>query len=537
MPDSSTRWTKEVRTRLSSLRLSPARESEIVEELSQHLDDRWRELVSVGASADEATCLTLAEFRDGDVLARYMAPLRQAHAPLLVTPGAPAGFGLTSFLQNMRYVVRVFWKQPGFAAVAVLTLALGIGATTAIFSVVHGVLLKPLPFYEADRLVALYHFAPGFGAGGHFPQSPATYFTYRDHKRVFEDLAVWRTDNVSVIRNGEPEQIQALRFSDGMPSLLGVRPALGRLIRKEDDLPSAPRCVVLTHGYWQRAFGAAPGAIGQSLVIDATSYEIVGVLPASFKLLETDPQVVLPYRLDRATTFADPGFSPRGVARLKPGVTLSQANDDIARMIPLVVEQFPLHPGVTREMYDGVGLAPNVRPLSEEVIGELGRPLWILLGTVALVLLMAWTNVASLQLVRAEGRQREFAVRAALGASRIRLVAELLSESLTLGLAGGAVGILVAEGGIALLRRMAPAALPRVNDIGIDGVVLLFTLLVTVATALLFGLLPKRLLSCDRSSRASSDPRRCKRSASRFHQTSSRISSRWRALMKRSPSA
>jgi predicted permease len=490
MPDPSTRWTQEVRTRLSSLQLSPTRESEIVEELSQHLDDRWRELIAGGASPDEATRLTLAQFRGDDVLAKYMAPLRQAHAPSPITPGAPTGKAFPDLLRNLQYAARILWKQPGFSAVAVLTLALGIGATTAIFSVVYGVLLKPLPFYEADRLVALYHFAPGFAAGGHFPQSPATYFTYRDHKRVFEDIAVWRTDNVSVIRNGEPEQIQALRFSDGMPSLLGVRPELGRLIRREDDVPGAPRCVVLTHGYWQRAFGAAPDVIGQSLSVDAASYEIVGVLPASFKLLETDPQVVLPLRLDRATTFADPGFGPRGVARLKRGVTLSQANDDVARMIPLITEQFPLHPGVTREMYDGVGLAPNVRPLSEEVIGELGRPLWILLGTVGVVLLMAWTNVASLLLVRGEGRQREFAVRAALGASRGRLAAELLWESVTLGLAGGAVGILFAQAAIALLRRMAPAALPRVNDIGIDGVVLLVTLLLSVVPALLFGLLP-----------------------------------------------
>jgi putative ABC transport system permease protein len=486
MPD----WAGEVRARLSSLRLSPTRESEIVEELSQHLDDRWRELIAGGASRDEAVQLTLAEFRGRDVLAKHMAPLRQAHAPLPVTPGAPAEHVLAGLWHNLRYVVRALRKQPGFAAVSILTLALGIGATTAIFSVVYGVLLKPLPFYEANRLVALYHFAPGFAAGGHFPQSPATYFTYRDHARVFEDIGVWRADNVSVIRNGEPEQIRALRFSDGMLSLLGVRPEVGRLIRKEDDVPGAPKRVVLSHGYWERAFGTTQSVIGQSLTIDATPYEIVGVLPASFKLLDTDPQVVLPLGLNRATTVADPGFGPHGVARLKPGVTLSQANNDIARMIPLIVEQFPLQPGVTRQMYDAVGLAPNVRPLSEEVIGEMGRPLLILLGTVGIVLLMAWTNVASLLLVRAEGRQREFAVRGALGASRGRLAAELLSESLMLGLAGGAVGILFAQAGIGLLRRMAPAALPRVDEIGIDSVVLLFTLTLSVATALLFGLLP-----------------------------------------------
>ena len=188
MPD----WAPEVRTRLSSLRLSPTRESEIVEELSQHLDDRWRELIAGGASQEEATQSALAEFRSGDVLAKHMAPLRQARAPLAITPGAPTGRGFIGLLQNLRYVVRVLWKQPGFTAVAVLTLALGIGATTAIFSVVYGVLLKPLPFHEPDRLVALYHLAPGFGTN-ELPQSAATYFTYRDNARVFEDIGLWNT--------------------------------------------------------------------------------------------------------------------------------------------------------------------------------------------------------------------------------------------------------------------------------------------------------------------------------------------------------
>ena len=438
---------------MSSLQLSPTRESEIVEELSQHLDDRWRELIAGGASPDEATRLTLAQFRGGDVLAKYMAPLRQAHAPSPITPGAPTEHVLAALVQNLRYAARILWKQPGFAAVAVLTLALGIGATTAIFSVVYGVLLKPLPFHEPDRLVALYHLAPGFGGARKWPQSPATYFTYRDNARVFEDIGVWNAEDVSVNRSGEPEQVRALRVTDGMLSLLGVRPELGRLVRKEDDVPGAPDRVILSHGYWQRAFGAARDVVGQSLVINARPYEIIGVLPASFKLLDTDPQVVLPLRLNRATALTGPGFGPHGVARLKPGVTLSQANDDIARMIPLIVEQFPLQPGVTRQMWQGVGLAPNVRPLSEDVIGEMGRPLWILLGTVGIVLLMAWTNVANLLLVRAEGRQRELAVRGALGASRGRIAAELLSESLMLGLAGGALGVLFAQAGIGLLAK------------------------------------------------------------------------------------
>jgi putative ABC transport system permease protein len=392
-------------------------------------------------------------------------------------------------VKDARHAARGLARTPGFSATAVLTLALGIGSTTAIFSVVYGVLLKPLPFGDPDRLVALYHLAPGFGPGTNGPQGAASYFTYRDHGRVFEDIGLWSTDNVSIIRNGTPEQVRALRVTDGTLSLLGARPEVGRLMSREDDVPDAPLCVVLTHGYWQRTFGAARDVVGQSLLINTRPYEIVGVLPASFKLLDTDPQVILPLRLNRATTRTG-GLMYSGLARLKPDVTLAQANDDIARIIPLIVEQFPLEAGVTQQMWDSVGLAPNVRPLAESVIGEMSRPLWILLGCVGFVLLMAWSNVANLLLVRAEGRQRELAVRTALGASRGRIAAGQLLESLMLGLAGGALGILFAQACIGLLRRMAPVALPRVDDIGIDQVVLLVTLTTSVATSLLFGLVP-----------------------------------------------
>jgi predicted permease len=390
---------------------------------------------------------------------------------------------------DLRFASRILAKDRWFTAVAVLTLALGIGATTAIFSVVYGVLLKPLPFYEPDRLVALYHFAPGFVRGGNVPQGEATYFTYRDNRRVFEDIGLWTAEKVAVLRNGAPEEVRALRVTDGTLSLLGVRPELGRLIRGEDDAPDSPFRVVLTHGWWQRALGGARDIVGQSVIVNARPYEIIGVLPASFKFLDTDPEIVVPFRLNRANA-APGGFGPSGIARLKPNVTLAQANDDIARMIPLIVEQFPLSPGMTREMWDGVGLAPNVRPLAEDVIGNMGRPLWILLGTVSFVLLLAWTNVANLLLVRAERRQREFAVRGALGASRGRIASALLAEALMLGLAGAGLGVLFAQGGIVLLRSIAPVALPRVDEIGIDLVVLLVTLVTSLAMSLVFGLVP-----------------------------------------------
>ena len=337
-------------------------------------------------------------------------------------------------------------KQPGFAALAALTLALGIGANTAIFSVVYGVLLKPLPFHEPERLVGVWHRAPGLNIPL-LEQGAATYFTYRESSRVFEDIGLWDSEEVSITGRGEPERAQALWVTDGLLPILRVQPLLGRFFTKEDDAPGSPRRAILTHGYWQRRFGGAPDVIGRSLNVDGRPCEVIGVLPPSFKFLRTDPAVLLPFQFNRAEVRVG-DFSYRGVARLKPGVTLEQANADVARMIPLTFDRFAMWPGFTRKMFDEAGLAPNVRPLSQDVIGDVGRVLWILVGTVGIVLLIACANVANLFLVRAEGRQQELAVRVALGASRSRIARELLSESVGLALAGGALGLLLAWAGI-----------------------------------------------------------------------------------------
>jgi predicted permease len=383
------------------------------------------------------------------------------------------------FWRDLGQAGRVLRRSPGFTAVAVLTLALGIGATAAIFSVVYGVLRKPLPFHEPERLVGLYH----RGRGINLPvmnQGPATYFTYLDDQRSFEGIGAWDRQEVSITRRGEPERVEALAVTEGTLPLLRVQPIRGRLFSEEDDRPGSPMRVILAYGYWQRKLGGAQDVIGQALEIDGAPVDIVGVLPASFKFLRNDPAVVLPMQLDRAGV-RGVTFAFQALGRLKPGVTLAAANADVARMIPLV-ERVP--------GYKALRLEPNVRPLMEDVTGNVGRFLWILMGAAGMVLLIACANVANLFLVRAEGRQRELAVRAALGANHGRIIRELLAESLMLGLAGGAAGLLLARAAIELLRTLAPATLPRVDEISIDPVVLLFTVVISLSTGILFGLIP-----------------------------------------------
>ena len=386
---------------------------------------------------------------------------------------------IADLLRDVLYGVRQHLRRPGFALVSILTLGLGVGATTAIFSVVNGVILKPLPFSEPERLVGVHHQG--------YAQGPGTFFTYRDQNRTFAAVGAWEANEVSIAGRGEPERVEALAVTAGTLPLLGVKPARGRLFTREDDAPGSPLRVVLTHGYWQRAHGGDPGVVGRTIRIDAEVAEVIGVLPESFRFLRRHPTVVLPMRLDPA----DPSsFDFAAIARLKPGVTLAQANADLARMIPLLPAQ-----------YAAFELRPDVRPLVRDVIGEVDRPLWILLGTVAIVFLIACANVANLFLVRAESRQQELAVRAALGAGRGRVARQLISESLVLALLGGLVGLFLANAGTRLLRRMAPAELPRVEEIGIDPTVLLFTLAVSLAAGVCCGLVPVARLGADDASR------------------------------------
>jgi putative ABC transport system permease protein len=472
-PSLGARWAAEVRERLAPLRLSPAREAEIVDELSQHLDERYKELIAGGATPEDATRLALADFRSGNLLAQYLAPLKLAREAVPPPVAAPTGHAFTDLWQDLRYAVRIFWKRPAFSVTAVLTLALGIGATTAIFSVVYGVLLKPLPFNDPDGLVTIRHVAP-HGAGTN--HGPGTYLTYLENQRVFEAIGAWDSTELSITGAGEPERVQALQVSATTLPLLRVQPRVGRFFAAEDDGPGSPPRVVLTYGYWQRRFGGAESVIGKTLVVSGTAAEVIGVLPPSFKFLRTRPEILLPLPFDPSAPRGI-SFGFQALARLKGGVTLAQANADLGRMISLLPPVFAQ-----------LELQPNVQPLAADVIGNVGDILWILLAAVGVVLLIACGNVANLFLVRAETRHQEFAMRAALGASRGRITRTLLSESLVLALAGGAVGVGLAQAAIELLRRLAPTELPRLDEIALDPTVLLFTVGVSVLSGVVFGL-------------------------------------------------
>jgi len=389
---------------------------------------------------------------------------------------------------RLSQVLRRLARMPLFTGVAVFTLAIGIGANTAIFSVIDGVLLKPLPFPHSDDLIVADHAAVGINMP-HAGAAPFLYFTYREDGRSFEDIGLWTSGMMSVTGLAQPEEVRTLVVTDGVLPLLRVQPMLGRVFSKTDDTPGSPDAVILTAGYWRAKFGADPSVIGRTLMLDSKPREIVGVLPDTFRFLDVKPSVLLPLQLDRSKTFLG-NFSFTAIARLKPGVTIEQAQADAARMVPISLNRFPPFPGGSVKMFEEARLTPTFRSLKTDLVGDLRTVLWVLMGTIGMVLLIACANVANLLLVRAESRQQELAIRAALGAGSGRIARELLLESVSLGVLGGAVGLALAFGALRLLVALASGNIPRLDDIGIDAPVLLFTLALSVGAGLLFGAIP-----------------------------------------------
>jgi predicted permease len=388
----------------------------------------------------------------------------------------------------MRHVLRRLLHQPLFTAIAVATLAIGIGANAAIFSVVQGVLLKPLPFQRPGELVGVNHSAAGVGlknAG----TAPFLHFTYLAESKTLQDIGLWRGDTSSITGRGEPEEIEEIDVTHRILPILGVQPRLGRWFSEKDDTPGSPETVMLAYGYWRTKFGGDPAIVGQGLLVDGRPREIIGVMPERFHFLDRKPALILPLRLDPSKTYLG-NFSYQGIARLKPNVALTQANADVTRMIPIGLARYPPFPGYSVKMFQDAKLMAALRPLKDELVGEIGSVLWVLMGTIGLVLLIACANVANLLLVRAEGRQQELAIRAALGAGRAHIVRELLLESVTLGVFGGVAGLGLAYAALRVLVAIAPATLPRLDEIAIDGVVVGFTLAISILAGLVFGSIP-----------------------------------------------
>ncbi len=393
---------------------------------------------------------------------------------------------MSGAFRSLRSVAHRLTRTPTFTAVAIVTLAVGIGANTAIFSVVNGVLLKPLPYPEPDRLVTAGPTAPGLGYD-QISFSDATYFYFKEQNRTLENLAAWTSTTRNLTGLDRPLRLDALAATHTIFPTLRVRPALGRSIGQDDDLPGAAAVGILTHEFWIETFGADPDILGRTIELDRTSTEIIGVMPEGFEIPTESVDILIPLRLDPAAP-AELNHYLAGVGRLAPGVSVEEASRDLERVGNTLVEAFP--DTYTPQMNEEARFGGAATSLRTEIVGDVSTALWVILGTVGFVLLIACANVANLFLVRAEGRQREIALRTALGADLGSLARYFLGESMGLAVMGGVLGTALAYIGLQVLLATAPDTIPRLGEVRIDPAVLLFTAGISAVAGLLFGAFP-----------------------------------------------
>jgi putative ABC transport system permease protein len=462
--------------RLTSWATSAQDEESLRAEIDEHIALQTAENLRSGLSPIDARRQALLKF--GNVEAMKELYRDQRSLPFIET-----------LVSDTRHALRRLRKAPAFSAAVILTLAMSVGANTAIFGVIDSILIRPLPYPGADDIVGISHTAPGVPAfSGSFGSSASMYFTYREENRTFQQIGFWSSGGATVTGIAEPELPRALFVTYGVLDTLDVKPLLGRGFSQADDTPRSPDTVMLTYGYWQRRFGGDRSIVGRTLTIDSRPRTVIGVMPAEFRF-GRDPELILPLRFERNKLFLG-GFGYQTVARLKPGVTVEQANIDVARMVGVWLNAWPPDPGIDLALFQNARLTPTLHPLKQEIVGDIGTALWVVMGTLGLVLLIACANVANLLLVRAEARRPELAVRAALGAGWRRIAREMLVESLTLGALGGAVGLGLAYAALRILVAKGPGTLPRLHEIGINPFVVAFALGVSLLSGALFGVIP-----------------------------------------------
>jgi len=475
-------WKSEVRLRLRDVQIDPTRHAQIVEELSGHLADRHRALLARGTSAEEAHQTVLQELSDGDTLAREIRRVSdRVELEPPVAGGVPRRPWLESLWQDVRYGARVLRRSPGFTAVAAITLALGVGANTAIFTVVNAVVLRPLPFSEPDRLIRVWESNPEKG-WPQFSASHPNFLDWRAQARSFERLAAQTGAGFTLTSGGDADIVRGLAVTSDLLPLLGIAPALGRNFRAEEDQPGGRTTVVIvTHGFWERKLGADPSLLGKPITLDGSPYEIVGVLPRTFPWGPANLDLLVPLAPNPARPRSDHRLLVIG--RLRPGVSLQQAQSEMDGIAAQIARQYPDSNG---------GWGIRMRTFYDWIVPrETRESLLIFMGAVGLVLLIACGNVASLMLARTAARQKEISVRVALGAQRSRIVRQLLVEAMLVSLIAGTLGFFAAWGSTRWLGAAGPAAgLPRLTELSVDLRVFGFALAAALTAGVLFGLLP-----------------------------------------------
>ena len=464
------RWFKLLYFRLYGLLFKNRVEQEMDEELRFHVQMRIRENIQRGMSRDEARLDAVKRFGN---LARIKEACRDIKG----------GGIMETALQDLRFAARMLLKRPGFAAVAVLTLALGIGANTAIFSVVNAVLLRPLPYQEPGRLVEIWETNPIKGWTD-APAAPANFYDWQEQNDVFEGMAAYRPSpgNFTLMGTGEPERLRGMEATGTLFTVLGVEARLGRTFLPEETWEGKNQVVVLSHRLWARRFNQDSDIIGQTILLDGQSYTVIGVMPDGFYFPTKEVELWVPYgwNPNQIPNYRRPHFV-RVIARLKPGVSPEQARTEMDTIASRLEQQYP---GTNTKMGVGLGL------LHDWTVADTRLPLLILLAAVGFILMIACANIANLLLSLSATRMKEIAIRTALGAGRLRLVRQMLTESLLLSVVGSVLGLLLAVWGKDMLLAFSPGNIPRFDEISIDGRVLSFTLGIVILTTVFFGLVP-----------------------------------------------